>query len=319
MGDLAGWDAAAAAPYTLAIVKPDAVAAGKAEEILHLAELAGFTVIQQQRLQLTVARAEAFYAEHRERAFFPGLVEFMASGPAVAAVLAKPGAVAAWHALIGPTNPLDARGKAPECLRALYSSDGTRNAVHGSDSPASAAREARFFFPRLHLGGPVALSADAAAAFVAEKLQPTLAKALTALAKAKPSSDKARAPPLPPPRTSEALSFLAHWMLDNNPNKPRLVLPEGAAAAAAEAAAAAQRRAEAAMQAAAADAQAGAGGEGSTKGEAGASSGGAVAHGSAAPDAAAQACAATTVQAAFRGHKARLQVAGMRTAAEAAH
>lgn len=64
--------------------------------------------------QLTVPRAEAFYAEHRERPFFPGLVEFMTSGPVVAAVLAKPGAVTAWRALIGPTNSLDARVKAPK-------------------------------------------------------------------------------------------------------------------------------------------------------------------------------------------------------------
>ena len=125
----AGAPTAATLSYTLAIVKPDA--AGRwADEILHLTELSGFTVVQQQRLQLTVARAEAFSAEHRARPFFPGLVEFMTSAPVVAAVLARPGAVGAWRALIGPTNSLEARVRAPK-RRAMRL--GARHA-HGEDS-----------------------------------------------------------------------------------------------------------------------------------------------------------------------------------------
>lgn len=101
---------------------------------------------------------------------------------------------------LGPRshNPLDCSPPATRSLRALYGSDGTRNAVHGSDSATSAAREARFFFPKLcipgasRVAGGSAQDAEAMHAYVAEKLQPTLVKALTALAKAKPSSDKAR-------------------------------------------------------------------------------------------------------------------------------
>jgi nucleoside diphosphate kinase len=146
--------------------------------------------------QLTAARAEAFYAEHQGRPLFPGLVEFMASGPAVAAVLARPDAVRAWRALVGPTNPLEARSAAPKSLRALYGADGTHNAVHGSDSAASAAREIKFFFPRLAAGAGVGAAGDprdeAARAGVMRGLQPTLVKALTALAKAKPASGRVR-------------------------------------------------------------------------------------------------------------------------------
>lgn len=174
--------------------------------------------------QLTTRLAEDFYAEHKGKAFFNGLVEFMTSGPIVALVLSKAGAIRAWRELMGPTNVFDARLKAPKrcavmctvliakhhcnscgvdfpsaaactskqrhafealcpalhvvvtcqapvscstavapgkqhcvlcfascSLRALYGSDGTRNATHGSDSPQSAAREIKFYFPNLQL------------------------------------------------------------------------------------------------------------------------------------------------------------------------
>jgi hypothetical protein len=98
-------------------------------------------------------------------------------------------------------------------LRAMFGTDGTRNAVHGSDSPASAACEIKFFFPHLELE-PL-LPAEQAKAYIAEKLQPALSKALTALAREKPAAEK-----------FEAITFLAEYLRRNNPNKPRIVLPD---------------------------------------------------------------------------------------------
>lgn len=100
-------------------------------------------------------------------------------------------------------------------LRALYGTDGTQNATHGSDSPASAAREIKFFFPSLSLAPGDTASAASAAEYITAQLQPALAKALTALARDKPSADK-----------FEAITFLANYLLANNPNKPRIVTPE---------------------------------------------------------------------------------------------
>lgn len=98
-------------------------------------------------------------------------------------------------------------------LRALFGTDGTQNATHGSDSPQSAAREIKFFFPQLVLE-PLQ-EADAAKNYIAEKLQPALAKALTALAREKPSAEK-----------FEAITFLANYLLTNNPNKPKIITPD---------------------------------------------------------------------------------------------
>lgn len=137
------------AQTTFAIVKPDAVRNGKAAEIIAVIEQNGFTVVAKQEVQLTKEQAEHFYAEHEGKEFFPRLVEFMTSGPIVALALSKEGAISAWRVLMGPTSVLTAREQAPESLRALYGTDNTQNATHGSDSPASAARELGIFFPDL--------------------------------------------------------------------------------------------------------------------------------------------------------------------------
>ncbi|KAG2451865.1 hypothetical protein HYH02_003641 [Chlamydomonas schloesseri] len=200
---------------TFALIKPDAVRAGKAQEIMQLIELNGFTIIAKQKLQLTRARAEEFYGEHKGKEFFPKLVNFMTSGPIWALVLAKPGAILAWRALMGPTNVFKARAEQPKCLRALYGTDGTQNATHGSDSPISAAREIKFFFPTLS-GDPTIYAEPAAAAeYITKRIQPALAKALAALAREKPSADK-----------FEAITFVAGYLLQNNPNKPKVLMPD---------------------------------------------------------------------------------------------
>jgi nucleoside-diphosphate kinase len=133
---------------TLAIIKPDALAAGKAGKVLAHLEAAGFKLRAVRLLRLTTAQAEAFYAVHRERPFYRPLVTFMTSGPCVPMALERQDAVAKLRAVIGATDPKDA---APGTVRALYAESKERNAIHASDSPENAAREVAFFFPESDL------------------------------------------------------------------------------------------------------------------------------------------------------------------------
>jgi len=128
---------------TLAIIKPDAVASGKAGRVLAHLEGAGFTVRAARMVRLGTAQAEAFYAVHRERPFFRPLVAFMTSGPCVPLALERDDAVAHLRTVIGATDPRDA---APGTVRALYAESKERNAIHASDSEENALREVGFFF-----------------------------------------------------------------------------------------------------------------------------------------------------------------------------
>lgn len=128
---------------TLAIIKPDAVSAGKAGKVLAHLEEAGFTVRALRMTRLNRAQAEAFYAVHRERPFFPSLVSFMTSGPVVPMVLEAEGAVPKLREVIGATDPAEA---AEGTVRALFAESKERNAIHASDSDENAASEIRFFF-----------------------------------------------------------------------------------------------------------------------------------------------------------------------------
>lgn len=131
---------------TLAMIKPDAVSAGVAGTIMERIERQGFKIVKKRSYQLTQERAESFYSDHIGKPFFPRLIEFMTSGPIWALALEMPGAIAAWRAMMGPTNSAVAKSTAPTTLRAHFGSDGTMNAVHGSDSPESAAREIELHF-----------------------------------------------------------------------------------------------------------------------------------------------------------------------------
>jgi nucleoside diphosphate kinase len=131
--------------FTLAIIKPDA--AHHTPAILQEVEQHGFHVLHSATLTLTPAAAAEFYAEHAARAFFPELLQFMTSAPSTVLLLQRVDAVAAWRSLIGPTDSAKARASAPHSLRAKYGTDGQKNAFHGSDSDASAAREISIFFP----------------------------------------------------------------------------------------------------------------------------------------------------------------------------
>ena len=133
---------------TLAIVKPDALAAGKAGRVLAHLEAAGFRVRAARLLRLSTAQAESFYAVHRERPFFRPLVTFMTSGPCLPMALERDDAVAKLREVIGATDPREA---AAGTVRALYAESKERNAIHASDSPENAAREVGFFFPEAEL------------------------------------------------------------------------------------------------------------------------------------------------------------------------
>ncbi len=135
---------------TLSIIKPDATRRDLTGKINAKFEAAGLRIVAQKRLQLTVAQAEAFYAVHRERAFFRDLVIFMVSGPVVVQVLEGEGAVARNRDVMGATNPANA---APGTIRQEFAESMQANSVHGSDSAENAASEIAFFFAGIEIVG----------------------------------------------------------------------------------------------------------------------------------------------------------------------
>lgn len=132
---------------TFAIIKPDAVAAGNAEDIIKQIEMNGFKIIAQKQLTIDKATAEQFYAVHKERPFFNDLITYITSGPAIVLVLERDNAVQVWRNLMGSTDPQKAD---PGTVRQLYGTNIQNNAVHGSDSIQSAQQEIKIFFPELH-------------------------------------------------------------------------------------------------------------------------------------------------------------------------
>ena len=134
--------------YTLAIVKPDALAAAKTGAIIAHLEKAGFRIRAARLALLSRSQAEAFYEVHRQRPFYQPLVAFMTSGPCLPMVLEHADAVAYLRTVIGATDPAEA---AAGTIRKLYAQSNARNAIHASDSPEHAAREVAFFFTEAEL------------------------------------------------------------------------------------------------------------------------------------------------------------------------
>ncbi|MBL0294199.1 MAG: nucleoside-diphosphate kinase [Saprospiraceae bacterium] len=128
---------------TFTMIKPDAVAAGHIGAILAHINKAGFRIVAMKLTQLSKEKAGEFYAVHKERPFYGELVDFMSSGPIVAAILEKDNAVADFRTTIGATDPAKAEAGT---IRALYAKNMGENAVHGSDSDENAAIEASFHF-----------------------------------------------------------------------------------------------------------------------------------------------------------------------------
>jgi nucleoside-diphosphate kinase len=128
---------------TLSIIKPDAVAKNVIGEIYTRFEKAGLKIVAAKMMHLSQEKAEGFYAEHKERPFFKDLVSFMTSGPVIVQVLEGENAVLTHRDLMGATNPAEA---AAGTIRADFAQSIDENAVHGSDSAESAAREVSYFF-----------------------------------------------------------------------------------------------------------------------------------------------------------------------------
>ena len=128
---------------TFSIIKPDAVAKNVIGEIVSRFEKAGLRIVASRLERLTVDKAKGFYAEHDGKGFFEDLVNYMSSGPVIVQVLEGEGAVAMNRQLMGATNPADADAGT---IRADFAESIDANAVHGSDSPESAAREIGYFF-----------------------------------------------------------------------------------------------------------------------------------------------------------------------------
>ena len=128
---------------TLSIIKPDAVAAAHAGEILSMIEKAGFRILALRMTRLTEVQARGFYAVHQAKPFFGGLVKFMTEGPVIAMALEREQAITKLREVMGATNPANA---AEGTVRKRFATDIERNCIHGSDAPETAATELAFFF-----------------------------------------------------------------------------------------------------------------------------------------------------------------------------
>lgn len=133
---------------TFGIIKPDAVAKGHVGEILTIIQQNGFRVVAMKTRRIAKDEAEAFYAIHKDRPFFPGLVRFMTEGAVVMLVLERENAIAKWRDVMGATNPANA---AEGTIRKRFAENIERNSVHGSDAPETAAQEIPFFFTTAEL------------------------------------------------------------------------------------------------------------------------------------------------------------------------
>ena len=133
---------------TFSIIKPDAVASGKAGKILALLEENGFRIVALRKVKLSQAQAEGFYAVHKERPFYGSLVKFMTEGPVIVMALQREDAVKKLREVMGATNPANA---AEGTVRKLFAESIERNAIHGSDAPETAAQELQYFFTTIEL------------------------------------------------------------------------------------------------------------------------------------------------------------------------
>lgn len=129
--------------FTFAFIKPNAVKNKKTGPILAMISEAGFRLAAIKMIRLSESQARTFYAIHSKRPFFDELIEFMVSGPVIAMILSHENAIEEFRKLIGSTDPLKADSGT---IRKIFATSVQMNAVHGSDSPENARREAAFFF-----------------------------------------------------------------------------------------------------------------------------------------------------------------------------
>ncbi|XP_011641718.2 nucleoside diphosphate kinase homolog 5-like [Pogonomyrmex barbatus] len=191
--------------FTLAIIKPEAMVYRKEIESRICAE--GFEICQTRWLQLTPEQVAEFYKERFGELSFPHLVAYMSSGPIIVFVLAKENAIKEWKRIIGPTTVAEARLYFPDSIRARYGrrGDDLKNAIHGSCDSEQAEKEIHFFFPDFIIE-PL-LKDEMAEDFLWETINPVLIEGLTLCCKQRPA---------------DPVLWLAHWLILNNPNKPKL-------------------------------------------------------------------------------------------------
>lgn len=135
---------------TLSIIKPDATCRNVTGEINHMIEAAGFRIIAQKRILITLEQAKKFYEVHQEKPFYNDLCEFLSSAPAIVQVLEKENAVLDYRTLMGSTNPASAD---EGTIRKKFAISIDKNSVHGSDSPENATIEIKFFFSETEIVG----------------------------------------------------------------------------------------------------------------------------------------------------------------------
>ena len=133
---------------TLSIIKPDATLRNITGKVNAMIEEAGLRIVAQKRIRLTKGQAEEFYDVHKDKVFFPTLVEFMTSGPVVVQVLEAENAIELYRKIMGATNPAVAE---EGTIRKTFALSIDKNTVHGSDSPETAKREIEFFFSHVEI------------------------------------------------------------------------------------------------------------------------------------------------------------------------
>lgn len=135
---------------TFSIIKPDATKRNLTGKINSMIEDAGFRIVAQKRVKLTLKQAQRFYAVHSEKPFYNDLCEFLSSAPIVVQVLEKENAIADYRSLMGATNPANAE---EGTIRNKFALSIDQNSVHGSDAPETAANEIKFFFSDVEIVG----------------------------------------------------------------------------------------------------------------------------------------------------------------------
>ena len=135
---------------TFSIIKPDATRRNLTGEINKMLESAGFRIIAQKRIRITLDQAKKFYEVHSEKPFYNDLCEFLSSEPVVVQILEKDNAIADYRSLMGATNPANA---AEGTIRQRFAISVDQNSVHGSDAPETAAAEMKFFFSDIEIVG----------------------------------------------------------------------------------------------------------------------------------------------------------------------
>jgi len=207
---------------TLALIKPDVVQNGYLEEVLDVIAANGFTVLASERLNLSAERVEQLFAEHKDKPTFPEMARYMRSGPCMALVLGKPGALGAWSKLVGPQDVATARTSKPDSLRARFATGGEMDGFFCSADADSAAKEINAYFPQLSVEKiPSLLEVEEIMndkpeprphVQASKSLNDVLVDGLTQLCRIKPVG-------------MDAVTWLGEWLLQNNPNKPTVAQP----------------------------------------------------------------------------------------------